>query len=128
MSLFTAIKIIEILLTFFKILAFALFSLKGFAILPVYSVGIFLFLLFKIAVFPRVFLFLSAKVIIQAIGHINQVFLNIREFLYGHRVLYLYTQALIKLGHFSAIGICHSRRILNEFNQVLRDRNRLYQL
>jgi hypothetical protein len=57
--------------------------------LPVYGVGVSFFLRLKVAVLSRVLLFFSAKVVVQAAGHINQVFLNIREFLNGYRVLNL---------------------------------------
>jgi hypothetical protein len=109
MPVLSAIKIFKIFRIFFlKIFAFIFFFFKSFIVLSVYGVGIFSFLLLKIAVFFRVFLFFSAKIIIQATGHINQVFLNIRELLYGYRVFYLCIQALIELGHFSAIVLCHS--------------------
>jgi hypothetical protein len=65
MPWFPAIKIFEVFLPFFlKILSFAFFFFEGSAILPIYGVGIFSLLLLKIAVFPRVFLFLSAKIVI----------------------------------------------------------------
>jgi hypothetical protein len=127
MSLFTAVKVFKIFLTFFlKILALALPFLKNSAMLLVYDVGISFSLLFKIAILSRVFLFSSTKVIIQAAGYVNQVFLNVREFLYNYRVLNLCAQAFIKLGHFNAIVLYYPRRILSEFSQVFRDRNGLY--
>ena len=57
--------------------------------LPVYSVGVSSFLRLEVAVLFRVLLLSSAKVIVQAAGHTNQVFLSVREFLNGHRVLNL---------------------------------------
>jgi hypothetical protein len=65
MPVLSAIKIFKIFRTFFlKILTFTLSFFENFIVLPVYDVGIFSFLLFKIAVFSRVLLFLSVKVII----------------------------------------------------------------
>jgi len=107
-SLLLIVKVFEVFLTFFlKILTFAFSFLKGSAILPIYGVGILSFLLFEVTVLSRVFLFFSAKIVIQAAGHVNQVFLNIREFLYGYRVLNLYIQAFIELSHFGAIIPSH---------------------
>jgi hypothetical protein len=72
MSWFFTVKVFKIFLTFFfKILSLAFFFLKDFAILPVHGVGIFFFFLFKVAVFLRVLLFFSAKIIVQAAGHID---------------------------------------------------------
>jgi hypothetical protein len=74
----TIIKAFKVFRTFlFKILALTLSFFEGFTILLVYGVGISPFLLLEIAVFSRVFLLFSAKIIIQATGYIDQVFLNI---------------------------------------------------
>jgi len=62
---FFIIKAFKVLLAFFlKILSLAFSLLKGFAVLPVYSVGISFFLLLEIAVFFRVLLLFSAKVVV----------------------------------------------------------------
>jgi hypothetical protein len=65
MPRFFIIKIFKVSLAFlFKIFPLILSLFKGFAILSVYGVRISLFLLFKVAVFSRVFLLFSAKVIV----------------------------------------------------------------
>jgi hypothetical protein len=87
----STVKTFKVLLNFLlKILPLTLSLFKGSVILPVHDVGISPFLLFKVAVFPRVLLLSSAKIIVQTAGHTNQVFLNIRELLNGHRVFNLY--------------------------------------
>jgi hypothetical protein len=59
--------------------------------LLVYGVGVFPFLWLKIAVLPRVLLFSSTKVVVQATNYINQVFLDVRELLNSYRVFNLCT-------------------------------------
>jgi hypothetical protein len=65
MSRFFTVKAFKVFLTLFlKVLPLILPLFKGSTILPVYGVGISLFLLLKIAVLSRVFLLFSAKVIV----------------------------------------------------------------
>jgi hypothetical protein len=65
MPIFFVIKVFKVFRTFlFKIFAFTFSLFKDSAVLPIYNVGVFFFLLPEIAVLFRVFLFFSAKVII----------------------------------------------------------------
>jgi hypothetical protein len=65
MPWFFIIKAFKVpLALFLKILFFALSLLKDFAVLLVYGVEISFFLLFEVAVLPRVFLLFSAKIIV----------------------------------------------------------------
>jgi hypothetical protein len=72
MSALFVIEIFKVFRTFFlKIFTLILLFFKGFIVLLVYNVGISFFLLFEVAVLFRVFLFFSAKIIIQTTGHTN---------------------------------------------------------
>jgi hypothetical protein len=65
MPRFSIVKAFKVFLAFpFKVLSLIFSLFKGFAMLSVYSVGIFSFLLFEIAILSRVFLFFSAKIIV----------------------------------------------------------------
>jgi hypothetical protein len=65
MLLFIAVKAFEVFSAFlFKVFAFTLSFFESSAVLPIYDVGISLFLLLEIAVFFRVFLLFSTKVVI----------------------------------------------------------------
>ena len=72
MPLLLIVKVFKIFRIFFlKVLALTFSFFKGSVMLLIYDVGISPFLLFEVAVLSRIFLFFSAKIIIQAAGYID---------------------------------------------------------